>query len=1108
MTTAAWDNAKRTARAFRSALSPRRLVTLSLAAFCCAAAAAQPPAGAGRENRSGAYIAAALPQRDFRLAAGERALWLAVVTASGSRLFHRTADSPFDLGRATTGHVAELALLDGDALVFFADDAPYRYTADARDPSPENRLPLDGPPLDAVGDGGAVYAIVPSNVAARLPAAPVERGAGASQPFDPGDAALSVVVYDGRSWSALTALPAAAQPPSDTRLRPRLCLAQGELLLFMPADLPGQVLYFHLDRQTRRWTPHGNVGSPGMTAFWVVNCANKVTFVATSAGPTDDETVAALRLLGDVGAAGATMWRLAELELSPLPAGATAARHLDAAGFNQHLVLLTLDTHGTPYLRFGRIGGPPVEPTQAVGEVVAAPRRALHSHWLVQVITIVLLALLLGGLFIFRRGSLVRPIDLPPRCALPLNVQRLAAWLIDFVPFAFAAAVMLDVRWREGLQELLAWGISPDPERGLPDQAVVLWWGCSVLGHTLYALVMESITRRTAGKALLRVYLISENGDRPGIGQIVARNLMRLIELTPQFWVFMLLVLLSRNRQRLGDIFARTLAVRMTPAEPPHRHGAPGTPPPDDNPDDSGDGAARRSANGSPDTRTRRAAPAPARRETRTMRSRALTHTIPLVPAVLAAAAAAAPAQETRPAESVTTTIPYVDKAFGFEMQVPAGWNYDRAGFFGPGGSLGLLRGVAPDGRATLQILVFREAEPRPFPEWVEYFSQQLAGISGTRSVRVKGTQCDERPAAYLVVDAQLGIDLTQTLYYCVQFDPGTIWVFSCATALGRAAGAAPQPPPSDSRDVEPPAAFTALTGTLRIFYDPELTRQIDAALERGRQYLLCYQLQQDIRRLRVDDTLRHYEIRLGDKPIGFLTRQFSRENEPLPRAGERARLREGLRVRERSYRFADDGSALYRRIDLFSSRDGQTDLYEIWQVELGPPAGSGGPAPDQPSVPQIQVCRDQCVREGDTLFSTYTTGQEPTLPPPRQPLKLDDSYLGLAWARLLPALLGTDPQPLYAFTVYDTETRTLISQAIRVLGPRPLPGQPERQVFAYELREGLAENPSLMYTDEYGNMLRLEAGPLLLTLSSPEQIERQFGARRAAVDARLGARR
>jgi hypothetical protein len=266
-------------------------------------------------------------------------------------------------------------------------------------------------------------------------------------------------------------------------------------------------------------------------------------------------------------------------------------------------------------------------------------------------------------------------------------------------------------------------------------------------------------------------------------------------------------------------------------------------------------------------------------------------------------------------------------------------------------------------------------------------------------------------------------------------------------------------------------------------------------ALRRGKEYLARYELQERVRDLRMDESVRYYEIRQASKPTGYLTRQLTQEDEPLQRPGRMSNAKEGLRVRERSYRFAKDGTVHISKIDLFSSRDAETDLHEHWEARVAPPeAGEAKP---------LITC-DQCVREGDALFSTYSTSQDQGLPEPRRPLKLDPSYLGLAWARLLPALLGPEPRPMHAFTVYDPETRTLITHAITPLGERPLPGQPDKRSLAFELRTGFVETPGVVYTDALGNMLRFESGQYVLKLTDKATIEQEFGPRRDAANARL----
>jgi uncharacterized RDD family membrane protein YckC len=508
---------------------------------------------------------------EVRLAANERMLWLAVVSESESRLFTRTAGGDFDLGYPIKGRIAFMAAAQREPLIFFDDGQSYCYSAESRRLRPARNLPADQQPVDVVGNRDVIYAIIPSSAARELSPTGSEGAEPTSQQlFDPGDAPLSLAVYDGHTWSAVAPLPALVRPPTSVRLRPQLCLVQDKLLLFAPAEQSGSILCFYHDAEKNQWSARGTMGGTRLTGFWALIFDNRPTLVTVSPGPSGGERIDALRLLDDAAEATATDWRAPEdLQLSELPPGTTVARYERAVGFNQHVGLLTIAGNGNAYLRFARIASAPAEQTRAVAGLLAEPALAVRMHGLLQMLTFILLLVVLTGLFVFRRGSMLKVVELPPGCALAFNLQRLFGWLIDFVPFALAAAAMLDVSWSEGLKSLTKWAISP-AEENLPKQQVLLWWALTVSGHTTYTLVMELLTRRTVGKVLARVYLMSESGARPTIWQVLTRNLTRLIELSMPtlLWIVAVLILLSRNHQRMGDIFARTIAIRLTSVQP------------------------------------------------------------------------------------------------------------------------------------------------------------------------------------------------------------------------------------------------------------------------------------------------------------------------------------------------------------------------------------------------------------------------------------------------------------------------------------------------------------------------------------------------------------
>jgi len=101
-------------------------------------------------------------------------------------------------------------------------------------------------------------------------------------------------------------------------------------------------------------------------------------------------------------------------------------------------------------------------------------------------------------------------------------------------------------------------GVVPDPVLG-----VTIFIGLAVA--ILYFPVGEAFWGRTLGKLLTGLVIIDRDGRPPGIGKALLRTLLRLIEVNPFLLGGIpaaLAVLASENRQRLGDMAARTYVVR------------------------------------------------------------------------------------------------------------------------------------------------------------------------------------------------------------------------------------------------------------------------------------------------------------------------------------------------------------------------------------------------------------------------------------------------------------------------------------------------------------------------------------------------------------------
>lgn len=498
------------------------------------------------------------PGWTVHIAADERTLWVAATDGQRSLVYSRGANEAFQALDPLNAPIATLAASDGRLYAFMDDGAFYSlgHAGWAR----ELDLPRREKPPELAGDETSVYAL-----AASPPPGQMQRVVGTgrtatTEPFDAGEAPLSLVRYDSQGWVALAPCPRRLFASGEQG--PQLAILYGMPSLLWHSRETQHLEYLQLAPDTGDWQPGPatpRVATAGQ--FWVATISRVPTLLVASAAG-DGASLTAWRLLGGPEGAG-NEWRPATLNLSALAGGVQPERYDVALGFNQHAVLLMVDRSDTPYLQFGRLDARPTEVTTPVAAVLSGQRGAGQNVPWLQGTTLVALVGLLLALFVFRRGAMVAVLTLPADCALALAVQRLVGLAIDLVPFAAAAAVALNVDWQSALRELGGWASGGGASAGkLPTADTLLWWGTSCATYAVYGLVMELLTRRTVGKVLVGTRVRSETGSATRPWQIVVRNLLRCVELMPPFWVLGFVVVLSRNRQRVGDIFARTIVVR------------------------------------------------------------------------------------------------------------------------------------------------------------------------------------------------------------------------------------------------------------------------------------------------------------------------------------------------------------------------------------------------------------------------------------------------------------------------------------------------------------------------------------------------------------------
>lgn len=156
----------------------------------------------------------------------------------------------------------------------------------------------------------------------------------------------------------------------------------------------------------------------------------------------------------------------------------------------------------------------------------------------------------------------------PPVVAVPSGTG-VEARLALAGPGARAIAFVLDwlIRSALTLAWLLAaaWAILGNLDFDIPRDSEALWYLAGVVPATaiyfLYHLVLESLTGgRTPGKRIAGVRVLTHEGLVPGTSALITRNVFRIVDSLPAFYVVgLLFVMFSRRHLRLGDIAAGTV---------------------------------------------------------------------------------------------------------------------------------------------------------------------------------------------------------------------------------------------------------------------------------------------------------------------------------------------------------------------------------------------------------------------------------------------------------------------------------------------------------------------------------------------------------------------
>jgi uncharacterized RDD family membrane protein YckC len=98
--------------------------------------------------------------------------------------------------------------------------------------------------------------------------------------------------------------------------------------------------------------------------------------------------------------------------------------------------------------------------------------------------------------------------------------------------------------------------------------AALSFMGAYMLLFLLYFIVLEGMFGATAGKVAVKMKVVREDGSACGIGPAVIRNVLRIVDALPFFYIIgLILISRSDKKQRLGDSLAKTVVVKSSQAQ-------------------------------------------------------------------------------------------------------------------------------------------------------------------------------------------------------------------------------------------------------------------------------------------------------------------------------------------------------------------------------------------------------------------------------------------------------------------------------------------------------------------------------------------------------------
>jgi uncharacterized RDD family membrane protein YckC len=461
--------------------------------------------------------------------------------------------------------------------VFFDDGRHFRYGT--RGISIDRNLPDTFLPLALAGDpaGQRLIALVPGWLAAKMtsstsalfaddepeaipaatqPASAPRPASGPAEDFE----GFWLVTFTGRDWQPWWPAPVAlnAEPA-----KAALAVTGRDVHLFWSADqTPTDVQHAVLAEEN--WS-HVVAVSQGWTGHWrQVVVADplstpRVVISLSQTAPKGDGFRLRLAVLRD----GA--WTVSEPIGSadgPRTFASTEADVALAAVGDQLALFERLPKGRVQYLSLN-LNGQTTGPEAFIPAFDPKPTPAVPTH-IAEPLSVFLLVFVLGIVMWRRQETIVEAIPLPTGTALASLGARALAASIDLFP-----ALAITAPWWWPLVQEESFASGPVLRPGLWPMDVYLAWLAIRVIYSSYSFFFESLTGRTPGKRLTKTRVINLDRHRPTYKQCAVRNFVRLLEMDPLLQVFPALIVLivTRNHQRLGDILAGTVVVAFAPPQ-------------------------------------------------------------------------------------------------------------------------------------------------------------------------------------------------------------------------------------------------------------------------------------------------------------------------------------------------------------------------------------------------------------------------------------------------------------------------------------------------------------------------------------------------------------